>query len=275
MGFPWRHYTDRQLWHEFRRLVAAVNEDAVRYQRTGMACSDAFYQEERCSTATDKHLAATTAYARDAEMFDAFLDKCDGDKRNALLQRVYGWARPAQFPPAVAGAVYRQLNARHVLDPFAGWGDRCIAAMAVGCAYTGIDSNERLREPYERMVSFFGAADVSMIFAPCEAVDLDGIAYDCVFSCPPYYTEKGRLVEKYRNRVSDYQTFLNTCLVQVKRQALRSGAPVCYALPRHMQEDLSRAVGEYRTRVFLKKGKAGPTHKSATYMYIWQQETSA
>ena len=49
-----------------------------------------------------------------------------------------------------------------------------IAALAAGCAYTGIDRNEQLRGPYERMLAFFGGGgDARVIFAPCETVALE------------------------------------------------------------------------------------------------------
>ena len=55
---------------------------------------------------------------------------------------------PSHFPPAVAGRLYRLFGARSVADPFAGWGDRCIAAMALRLRYLGADSNVNLRNPY-------------------------------------------------------------------------------------------------------------------------------
>ena len=150
MGFPWRIYKTRQIWDDFRRLVRDTNERSdgvIRVKRSGRVCSDAFFQEERCNTPRQGRSSAVEVYSRKSEVLDAFLATARGDKRRSLISKLCGWAAPAQFHPAVAGALCRRLGVRHVLDPFAGWGDRCVAALAVGCAYTGIDSNERLAPP--------------------------------------------------------------------------------------------------------------------------------
>ena len=53
---------------------------------------------------------------------------------------------PAQFPPFLAGQIYKYFDATNILDPYAGWGDRCIAAMALDINYIGIDSNTHLEK---------------------------------------------------------------------------------------------------------------------------------
>ena len=52
---------------------------------------------------------------------------------------------PSQFSIITACWTYKFFNANTVLDPFSGWGDRCIAAMSMNVDYTGCDSNDNLR----------------------------------------------------------------------------------------------------------------------------------
>jgi hypothetical protein len=52
--------------------------------------------------------------------------------------------KPFQFPPYVAGMVYRYFNAKNVFDPYTGWGDRCLGEMVLGINYIGCDSNNHV-----------------------------------------------------------------------------------------------------------------------------------
>lgn len=107
----------------------------------------------------------------------------------------YGIA--SQFRPAIAKYLYLRFNSINVLDPCAGWGDRCIGALATPNvqSYVGIDTNIKLEKSYNRMIRDFGGnKKVKMIYEKAEDVDYSKIKYDFVFTSIPYWN-----IEKYRN----------------------------------------------------------------------------
>uniref|UniRef100_A0A0G4HFA4 Uncharacterized protein n=1 Tax=Chromera velia CCMP2878 TaxID=1169474 RepID=A0A0G4HFA4_9ALVE len=81
---------------------------------------------------------------------------------------------PAQFPPATAAGIYSLLQAKGVFDPYAGWGDRCVAALARGVSYFGVDRNADLVPAYESLLSEFageaGAPVRVLLGEPVESV---------------------------------------------------------------------------------------------------------
>ena len=107
------------------------------------------------------------------------------------------FGRACQFPPYVAGKLLTSVGARHVLDPFAGWGDRLLAAAASPgvLSYHGIDCNQSLDTSYRAMEAFLHGSKLTdikatMTFGQAEAVDYSVLAYDTVLTCPPYWRKE-------------------------------------------------------------------------------------
>ncbi len=262
MVFPWRNYSKDVLRNSFMRLKKG--HAGLVWSRNGMDCTNAFFQKERMKTRSHGRQMSAVDYYR-ANMTRIVRRYKESVKSHDLFRMLaFVIHAPAQFPPALAGAIYKKFGATHVLDPFAGWGDRCVAAMAAGCKYTGIDSNTKLRGPYEKMIRFFGGGRrIRMIFRPCQKVDLAKIPYDFVFSSPPFFGKHGHLLEEYSETETDYGQFMKCCLVPVTKRLLRRGVWVCYALPPHMQRDLSKVVGKYKRVLKYNVGK----RKEYVYFY--------
>jgi hypothetical protein len=79
-----------------------------------------------------------------------------------------------------------------ILDPSAGWGDRMLAACALGAKeYHGFDPNSELAEAYAEIAKDFAPDDRKEAFrvetAPFEAADVPTEAYDIVHTSPPFY----------------------------------------------------------------------------------------
>jgi hypothetical protein len=200
-------------------------------------------------------LSAYRRYEKNPDHFARSYRK-HGNKGDMFATVTFLSRAPTQFPPSLAGCLYKKFGATHVLDPFAGWGDRCVAAMAAGCKYTGIDSNKKLEEPYRKMIRVFGGGRrVRMIFRRCQDVDLAKIPFDFVVSSPPFFGPHGSLLEEYEGTERDYSRFMRECLVPMTKKLLRRGVWVCYALPPHMQRRLSREVGRYKKSIKLKSGQ--------------------
>ncbi len=86
----------------------------------------------------------------------------------------------------------RRYKPKHVLDPTAGFGNRMIAACAVGVeTYTGIDSNKELETPYRGLAKFLMERSTTKIHSIIDNalnIDYSKMNYDCVFTSLPYYS---------------------------------------------------------------------------------------
>lgn len=87
--------------------------------------------------------------------------------------------------------VFKKLDATRILDPCAGYGDRCIAALAAGTdEYVGVDVNADLIGGHSEILSTLpGAASrARFIYAPFESdeVALPANHFTLVYTSPPY-----------------------------------------------------------------------------------------
>lgn len=97
------------------------------------------------------------------------------------------------FKVSNALTVYRKYNPKHILDFCAGFGGRCVAAMAADIDYTGIDTNTDLKPAFDNIVLTLPSKSVvRMIYQDAATVDYSAMHYDFVLTSPPYYN-----IEKY------------------------------------------------------------------------------
>ncbi len=155
---------------------------------------------------------------------------------------------PAQFAPNQAIWFYKTFNATHIFDPFAGWGDRCIAAMAAGVSYTGCDTNKNLKAPFRNMINFFkpqsralyGNLQFTFKSVSARKVDIDSIPFDFVFSSPPFWDEKEKAVEIYNDQsISEKEKFMDEVLAPLIKKC-RKRAPVCLYMNEYMAQYLAK-----------------------------------
>ena len=156
INFPWRQYTREELVKEYVRLYEYTNKsentDILQRSHVGYKCSNFFLQYERMNTRTRGNKTGVEYWA---DKMDYCIERQKVDTHDLFGIVQHLCHTPSQFPPNVASRMYKIFNATAVLDPFAGWGDRCVAAMSMGIDYTGIDSNINLKEYYEKMIDFF------------------------------------------------------------------------------------------------------------------------
>jgi len=99
----------------------------------------------------------------------------------------------SQFRPTAALAIYEMFNAKSVYDPCGGWGDRLVAAMAMGIDYHCRDTNPLVLAGDSAMQqSYKYDGKISFEYEPSEKTSPKG-AYDLVFTSPPYWK-----AEKYQ-----------------------------------------------------------------------------
>lgn len=153
---------------------------------------------------------------------------------------------PCQFPLHVAGVVYKYLKATHVFDPFAGWGDRCLAAMSMGIDYTGVDSNLSLKQAYDKLTTTYRSeSDVVMYYRPIETLFNDAhlLIKDIVFTSPPFF-RRNKKYEVYHN-MPEYESeseFINMCLIPLFNICRLHARYTCLYIPNHML-DIMTSLG--------------------------------
>ena len=96
------------------------------------------------------------------------------------------------FRPLMAMELYTRFKPTSVLDFTCGWGGRLIGASALNIAnYIGIDSNQNLAEPYQKMTEFLKSegtkTNIQLYFEDALKIDYSTLKYDMVFTSPPYY----------------------------------------------------------------------------------------
>lgn len=128
---------------------------------------------------------------------------------------------------------YIERTGQNILDPFAGWGDRLIASIGMGCKYTGFDVNKSMKPCYDKIIDELAYGDhdnYKVNIIPFENAQLEDETYDCVFTSPPYagveiYEKNNRAQswEKYRKNFDSWlKNFYLYCIEKAWR-AIKPG----------------------------------------------------
>lgn len=143
------------------------------------------------------------------------------------------------FRPTIAMNLYAQFNATSVLDPTAGWGGRMLGAMAMGLAYTGVDTNTDLKPAYDEMIQTFPSKHTpQMIWNDALQTDFSTLDYDFVLTSPPYVNlEVYPHMTPYETNAQFYKTFLMPLLDKCRKHIKRGGR-VAFNISPKMYRDL-------------------------------------
>lgn len=314
-AFPWENRSDDTLLAEFSRVrdhvVPGMHKLPIVTVPVGfdsgvMMCSDHFFQYERLRTPRFGRLSAFESWQR-LDVNSRILEGCAkakarGDRNRShfspLRALKFMYHPPSQFPPILALRIYLFFGAQHVFDPYAGWGDRCLAAMLCGCQYHGIDSNKHLKEPFENMISFFTSeprykisdgSKAICIQAGHKAEDVckegDRLDFDFVFSSPPFFrtggdfakdesTREDTVIEAYHGCETNLQKFMKESLIPVVQFCLKTkpDAWVCLYMPPDMKRLLEKAVGPCRMKLPIHThvgGRACDGADAESTVYCW------
>lgn len=249
--FPWRKHSSTHLNIEFnklqQKLVSTTIKYPLSYLRTGMVCSNYFFQKERIKTPSQGKPSCYNFWQQNESKTRRYNDQTQS--HDLFTTVVFLNHAPSQFQVMAAGRIYKYFGANKVLDPYAGWGDRCVAAMAMNLDYTGIDCNTNLKKPYVNMIKQYNVdsnSNVQMIFKKSESVNLTKIDFDFVLSSPPYWNRnKTRLLEEYNGTDNNYIDFINESLVPliVNINNMNPHIWVCLNMPQDMYNDVKKIIG--------------------------------
>ena len=247
VAFPWRKYSKTELLQEYNRLIQKIKAEKesllIPYKRVGLLCSNFFFQFERLKTASLGNLSCYE-YWKNPKNRDKIISFNKSLNRNTeYVQNITFFNHaPSQFSVFLAGMIYKYFDSKKVFDPYAGWGDRCLAAMALNIDYTGIDCNKNLYSPFEKMIKTYPTkSDITIYINKSENTNISKINFDLVLTSPPFW-KNGKLLEEYCNTEEDYNTFLDSFIFVIK-ECLKKPAWVCLYIPKDMYKDVVKYIG--------------------------------
>ena len=241
--FPYRKYSIDELLEEYEKLRNYQPDKTLRRKNIGYKCSNAFFQYERMNTSSQSNLTNIEYWKIHKKRV---LQYQKSDKNRDLFGTMqYMNHPPAQFAPNIAIDIYKNFKAKRILDPFAGWGDRCIAAMAKDLDYTGLDSNKNLKMAYREMIQFYPHdSRIKFINKPVEKVDIRKIDFDFVLTSPPFWNEYEKRIENYNDMTySNYEAFMNNVFIPTILECAQKAEWSCYYIPKHMAKYVSDHTG--------------------------------
>jgi tRNA1(Val) A37 N6-methylase TrmN6 len=194
-----------------------------------------------------------------------------------VLKEVYNICISANiFRPIVAADIYKRYNPKSVLDFTAGWGGRMVGACAVNVPkYTGIEINNLLKLPYDRMITDLKedanvCTDLKMFFQDALTFDYSSLEYDLVLTSPPYYSIEKYPGNKTYNSKSEMNELFYVPLFSKTFQHLQKGGYYCLNV--NLEIYISVCVpllGEATEQIPLKKSKRQNDYKEC--IYVWKK----
>ena len=286
---------------DFAALKAVPCADINQAAKVGNAVMDHYFFRHRLAAKTKRHISyyewIKTDWKRNESehsfyKFNLAQGKTPEKARYAVFRLYYGAIHG--FKPLIAKWLYCTYQPRTaVLDFSAGWGGRCLGAMALGIPYIGIDTNKDLRPAYERMVKELDASDsnpktnpkVTMRFQDAAATDFSKFKYDMVLTSPPYF-KTVRPIEGYAHmpHYADRADFNARFLFPVIRSTyahLARGGTYALNIPDDMHDEIKaarilppRLWAKHRLFLQPRFAKGNPNHPDVQYkehIYVWKK----
>jgi hypothetical protein len=175
------------------------------------------------------------------------------------------------FRPSEAHRIFTKYNPTCIVDPCAGWGGRCMAAMTAKIPYIGFDTNTDLRPAYDALISKHSQGTPAHVnFEDSATADFSKYTYDMIFTSPPYWNrEEYRNMPNYKNKKDWVANFLRPMLLNSYKH-LAPGGHLCMNVPSKMYPLLVDIMGEAHILEPYKKTARNIT-KYTEYIYIWRK----
>lgn len=283
-----RPVTKEQAIQSFKDLSTLDCADIGKQSRVGLPCLDYFFLHHRIKAKTKRHVSFFDAL-KDKDILAYVNSKVEsvkgvyrGDltedeylrKQYDIFQLYYGTIN--QFRPTEAKRLYCTLAPKKgVLDFSAGWGGRCLGAMAYGVPYIGIDANVNMKPTYERMIKTLEpVSDVTMAFQPSETVDFSTFTYDLVFTSPPYFTlEEYENMPEYGSKEGFLDKFFRPVVVNAWKHLDRSGH-MALNMPKEMYDAVKGILPKVWKRIQMPISNRHPTN-AVTGRAIGEKDSKA
>lgn len=286
--------TLQQARDDFAALKAVPCSEINQAAKIGNAVMDHYFFKHRLAAKTKRAISyyewIKTDWKRNESeyrfyKFNLAQGKTPDKARYAVFRLYYGAIHG--FKSLIAKWMYCTYQPRTaVLDFSAGWGGRCLGAMALGIPYIGIDTNTDLRPAYERMVKELDSdSKVTMRFQDAAATDFSKFKYDMVFTSPPYF-KTVRPIEGYAHmpHYADRADFNARFLFPVVRKTyahLSRGGTYALNIPDDMYDEIKaagilppRLHAKHRLFIQPRFAKGNPNHPDVQYkehIYVWKK----
>jgi len=283
-----RDITKEEALQSFKDLEALDCKDIGAHSRVGLACLDYFFLQHRIKAKTKRHISFYNSlhdkpllkYINNKVEQIKKISKSDLTKDELLKQRYsvfqlyYGTIN--QFRPTETKRILCTLRPKiGVLDFSAGWGGRCLGAMAYGVPYIGIDANTNMKKSYADMIRLVNPKkDVTMLFQPSETVDFSKYKYDLVFTSPPYFTlEEYERMPDYGSREGFLEKFFRPVALNTWKHLAPSGH-MALNMPKEMYDAVKNLLPRVWKRMRLPISNRHPTD-AVKGLSIGEKDTKA
>lgn len=169
--------------------------------------------------------------------------------------------------------IFVRFGTKRVLNFCAGWGGSTVAAAALNLdAHYGVEINNELSVPYDKMVSYLKTKSKTNIgIFICDAVTFDysSIVYDTVFASPPYY-----FIEKYANnpvytsKTEMDDKFYIPVFTKTYNGLQKGGHYIINVCKEVYDRVLVKLLGQAHITFSLKKSKRQNDHTEIVYVWI-------
>lgn len=274
MNFPFKKYNKNELLYDFFNLKKLLNNELItkniKRPLTGYKSSNNFFQKERMRIKSQGKISAIEYWKKNQEYINEYKKKTL--KTNDFSIITFLSFAPSQFSPYVSGMIYKYFNAKNVYDPYAGWGDRCVGAMALGINYIGCDSNKRLKPCFDKLINFFDeysySEKIEIYFQKSETLKIPRNT-DLIFTSPPFFSEKGILIEEYDETEIDYLTFMKESLIPLFKN---NSIWICLYIPKNMYKVLKKSVGPCKLKLTfdVRKNNMNGKISNSNIIYCWK-----
>jgi len=184
------------------------------------------------------------------------------------------------FKPIIAMNIYCLFKPKYaVLDMTMGWGGRLVGACALNVPkYIGIDSNQNLKTPYDKMSEFLSSRSTTKIdlyFQDALTFDYSKHQYDLVLTSPPYYDlEVYNSKDDKKYTKEEWNELFYKPLIQKSWDNLMTGGYYCFNVPVQIYEDVCiPLLGESDEQIILAKNMRfkSEENKYTEYIYVWKK----
>ena len=269
-----RPITKEQAERSYKELQEADCSKVSRHSRLGILMLDYFFFKHRLKAKTKRHISFSEAIKDEKLMnyLDGKIEQIKGKTisnlseqqlfrhRYSTFQLYYGSIN--QYRPTEAKRIYCKLQPKiGVLDFSAGWGGRCLAAMAYEIPYIGIDANTNLATSYKDMITLCNpSTPTKVIFKPSETVDFSKFKYDLVFTSPPYFMmEEYEKMPEYGSREGFIEKFIKP-VAQSAWKNLSSKGHMALNMPKEMYDAIRKDLPPIWKKMYLPVTTRHPTN---------------
>lgn len=154
-----------------------------------------------------------------------------GNEDNSSLREIiyYSCKEATNFSPLLSKYIFDNLlpaRGGKVLDPFSGWGDRAIGALASNRVlnYQGVDCNKELFEGYQKIQKDLDSSGkINFTICKFEEFKCEDNAYDLIFTSPPFFdfeiynSDKSQSISGKKNYKDWFENWMIPILEKIVR----------------------------------------------------------